>query len=556
MDSKASQRLKEYEKILDALEDKISVVDRDYRYLIVNRAFLKHLNKEENQVIGMLAPDIMGKDIFEDVIKKNLDYCFEGNIVKYEMKCIYPEIGERDLAVTCIPIDENSNVDRVVCVANDITERKKVDAALRESARKYRDIFENINEGIIQTSPDGDILCINPAFAHIMGYNTPEELLFEVKKTFELYANPDDRLLMKRLLGEHEKLQYFEVQLKRRDKSIIWGAINSYIVKDQRGEIRYYEGTLQDITKRKLADEALRESEMRYRLIVNTANEGIWTLNTDTITTYVNKRMADMLGYSVEEMVGQAVEAFMFEEDWADHSKVMQNRKKGISEIYERRFRHKNGQTVWTISSGTPLIANEPAIKGSFAMFTDITKHKEAEEQLRHSQKMEAIGTLAGGIAHDFNNILTGIIGYAQIIKMFHIPEDSPAKKSVENILAAGNRAKALVNQILTISRKVEQKKSNIMLAPIIKEVSKFIRASLPSTIQIRLAINCEKGTVFADPTQIHQVLMNLCTNAAHAMKDNGGILEIKLEELQLKEEKTEGFITLSLGALSQINCI
>jgi signal transduction histidine kinase len=169
----------------------------------------------------------------------------------------------------------------------------------------------------------------------------------------------------------------------------------------------------------------------------------------------------------------------------------------------------------------------------------DISERKESEKekallqaQLKQAQKMEAIGTLAGGIAHDFNNILTPISGYTELA-LRKIPEDSKARNNLEQVLTAVQRAKGLVQQILTFSRQEGQQRCALEIKSIIKEALKLLRASLPSTIEIRSYMNTE-GSVIADPTQIHQVMLNLCTNAHHAMRDNGGILEIRLDDVQL----------------------
>jgi signal transduction histidine kinase len=158
------------------------------------------------------------------------------------------------------------------------------------------------------------------------------------------------------------------------------------------------------------------------------------------------------------------------------------------------------------------------------------------EEQLHQAQKMEAIGTLAGGIAHDFNNILTAILGYAELASL-DLLGDSRAKDHLQQSIKAAHRAKELVLQILTFSRQGKQERKPLNIKPIIKEALKFLRASLPSTIEIRQDIEEDLGTIEADPTQVQQVLMNLCTNAAHAMGENGGVLGVSLSKWNVDGE-------------------
>lgn len=189
--------------------------------------------------------------------------------------------------------------------------------------------------------------------------------------------------------------------------------------------------------------------------------------------------------------------------------------------VTARPFKNENGQLLGVVES-----------------FQDITELKQAvvekndlEGQLRHSQKMESIGTLAGGIAHDFNNILTAIIGYAELGKIDK-PEGINQEKYFHEIRKAGDRAKDLVQHILTFSRKTEQAKAPVQVHLILREVIKLIRASAPTSIEIREDVETHCGYIFADPTQIHQVLMNLCTNAIHAMEENGGFLDIILKSV------------------------
>jgi len=158
---------------------------------------------------------------------------------------------------------------------------------------------------------------------------------------------------------------------------------------------------------------------------------------------------------------------------------------------------------------------------------------KSLEMQLQQAQKMEAIGTLAGGIAHDFNNILSAIIGYSELA-LREVSEDTKLYSYVQGVRKAGKRARNLVSQILSFSRQSEEERKPIQIAPILKESLKLLRASLPATIEIRQNFGARLGNVMADPTQIHQVIMNLCTNAAHAMREKGGVLEVSLESADL----------------------
>jgi len=165
-----------------------------------------------------------------------------------------------------------------------------------------------------------------------------------------------------------------------------------------------------------------------------------------------------------------------------------------------------------------------------------VSREAELETQLRQVQKMEAIGTLAGGIAHDFNNILAAIMGYTEMA-LYDVPEGSSGRRNLEQVLKAGYRGKDLVKQIITFSRRRDEERRPMRISPIVKEALKLLRASLPTTLDIRQNIKTQPGMVLADPTQIHQVLMNLISNAAYAMREKGGVLEVSLTDVDINPD-------------------
>ena len=279
-----------------------------------------------------------------------------------------------------------------------------------------------------------------------------------------------------------------------------------------------------------------RQAEASLRSIFRVAPIGIGVVQ-NRVLTQVNDRICEMIGYAAEELVGQSARIlYPTDEDFefVGREKYLQIHAKGTGSV-ETRWQRKDGEIIDVLLSSTPLDPSEWA-KGVTFTALDITASKQAEQErlrledrLRRSQKMEAIGTLAGGIAHDFNNILAAIIGFTELATI-GAQGNGETTANLAEVLKASFRARDLVRQILTFSRQTETEFGPIHIQLIVKEALKLLRASLPSTIQIRQDV-ASKGLVLGDPTQLHQVVMNLCTNAYQAMHARGGVLEVSLSE-------------------------
>lgn len=199
----------------------------------------------------------------------------------------------------------------------------------------------------------------------------------------------------------------------------------------------------------------------------------------------------------------------------------------------------KNGNIILCEWFNTTILDSKNTVVGIASMVRDITEARHLEEQARKSQKMEAIGTLAGGIAHDFNNILSAIFGYTEMAQM-KLSADHPSSADLDQVLKAGRRAQDLVKQILAFSRQTEQTLTPIQIHIIVEEALKLLRASIPTTIEIQRDIDPTSGAVLSDATQLHQITMNLCTNAYHAMRETGGILTVKVHPVQILADDTK----------------
>ncbi len=286
------------------------------------------------------------------------------------------------------------------------------------------------------------------------------------------------------------------------------------------------------IDDRMQAEEELRKSEERLQLIFNTNPDPVVVYDGNGFPLYLNPAFTKVFDWHLNELQGKRIPFVPRDQEKISKAKINQIYKSGNPVRFETKRLTKHGEIVNVLLSAAIIKDLQGRNNGLVVNLKDITEQKTIEAQLRQSQKMEAIGTLAGGIAHDFNNILSGIFGYAQLITM-DLKDPDKVRKNIKQVVKGAQRASDLVQQILTFSRQAEHKKYPLELFLIVKEAIKFLRSSIPATIEIKEKIS-SRATVLADPTQAHQVVINLCTNAYHAMRDSGGILYVELDEIEI----------------------
>jgi PAS domain S-box-containing protein len=271
-----------------------------------------------------------------------------------------------------------------------------------------------------------------------------------------------------------------------------------------------------------LAERALRESEERYRRIVETTNEGVWQLDEKTRTTFVNGRMAAMLGYTPEQLLGVSMLEFIHEGSRSAAKQAITSRTRSASSSVEVRFVRSDGKDLWVLLDSTPIFEGAGYV-GALAMAMDVSQRKRLEEQLRQAQKMEAIGNLAGGVAHDFNNILSVILGYAQMMLEALKPGD-PLRDDLEELNRASERARDLTAQLLAFSRRQILEPRTLDLNQVLRGLEPMLRRLLREDIELSFLTSPDTGTVFADSGQIEQIVINLSVNARDAIHGAGKI--------------------------------
>jgi PAS domain S-box-containing protein len=513
---------------LESITDIFFIVDNQWAIQYANGEFERVTKKSRDMLLGKNLWEtlpLMEGTIFHDnflrAISERTPMTFEARAAdKY-----WVEVG-------IYPSSEGLSI-----YLKDIAKRKDAEQALRQAEQRYRAIFENSPEGIYQTTLDGRFIAANPACARLLGYESPDELISAVRNIgIQIYADPGKRGEVLRLLKKNGKIQGFEAELRHRDGHILWVSITGQSVCDEQGEVVAIQGALRDVSEIKKANAAREQSELRYRELVENANSIIMRRNPEGKISYFNEYAQKFFGFTEDEIIGKHVVGTIVPEtdsagqDLRQLIDVISHFPENYTTSENENIR-KDGERVWISWTNKPIYNDDGALRELLCVGNDATERKKLEEQLRHAQKMEAVGTLAGGIAHDFNNILAVMIGN---IELADDDASEETRHHLRQALNAGLRGRDTIRQILTFSRKGEQKTKILHLIPLLSDLVKMLRPSFPTTIEISLNIGSDRDTVRADPTQIQQVIMNLCTNAKDAMSPAGGLLEISLEERQL----------------------
>ncbi|MCB2192196.1 MAG: PAS domain S-box protein [Deltaproteobacteria bacterium] len=414
----------------------------------------------------------------------------------------------------------------------DVTDLNRAQKALKDSERRFRSVVENSLSGIYVVQ-DGKLVYVNPRLVSLLGHSEARELLG--REPWDS-VHPEDLEMVKSggWLRQHLDVaqRHYSFRAIRGDGTTVWlDALDTHIMYQGR---KASLGNVVDITQRKAAEEALKQSEEQYRLLVNNAQDAIFILQ-DGLFVFANPEVERVTGYTQDELKNVDFKKIIH----PDHLAVVAQRysermagKKAPND-YPMRIVSRGGRERWIQVKGTRITwKGRPAL-----LYTarDITRQRAMESKLRQSQKLEAVGTLAGGIAHDFNNMLAAIMGYAEL-SLDSARRGSELAENLEQILKAGERGRGLVQQILNFSKGAEREIEHLDLGAMVSEALKLLRAAIPSNIKIETDLSA-CGPVLGDPIQLHQVLVNLVTNAAQAMEETGGVVELSLQSIEVTSE-------------------
>ena len=558
-------------------------VSRDGEMLFANPRYMTLFGCGSNaQVIGMPITDRVAPQCRDEILEKNRRR-ERGETVpnSYETLGLHQDGSVFPLRLDVTLIDWEGHPS-TFCFLSDISRQKEMEKALRESEERFRLLYEEAPIAYQCLDQEGFFLEVNEAWLRLLGYSK-QDVIGRWFGDFLVSAHADElRKSLSKYISFGE-ISGVEFQMLRRDATRITVECSGKVSHDRDGRFMQIHCVLRDVTQQRLAEEALKESERRYRNLFEDAPIAIWEEDFTELMEYLeglkNSGISDFRSYfesypdevircaslakliSVNKATLNLYEAESIS-DFSDGLKSISCSEsfKAFREVIlglmegKTRFEFENvhqtlkGNKMFVILK--LLLSCCEGGSGSKALISviDTTERKRLEDQLRHVQKMESIGTLAGGIAHDFNNILASIIGYTELA-IQDLPGSGSVSDDLHQVLQASYRARDLVKQVLSFSRKVgAQERSPMDIVPLIKETVKFLRASIPTTVEIRESIPSRPMVMMADPTQIHQVLINLCTNAAQAMETTGGMLGIGLTDFTLDEEAALAYPELKPG--------
>ena len=560
----AEKRLLEQSQIMQGILEHTHAMavylDRQFNFIWVNRAYAETCKHPQSYFPGKnhfdLYPHHENQAIFQRVVDMGEPFFVEAKPFEF------PDQPERGLTYwdwSLIPVtDDAGTVIGLVFTLAEVTKRIVAENELRKSENRISSIFRSAPIGI-GVVVDRVLTDVNSRLCDITGYdrgdliNQSARMLYPDDQEFEFVGREKYAQIADRGTGT------VETHWRCKNGAIIDVLLSSTPI-DLNDQSKGVTFTALEITERKKTENALRHSERRFRELAELLPETIYEMDLEGNLTFVNQNAFEKFGYTKEDL-DHGLNAFHMIID-KDRAKAKENFKKivhgesvGIQEYTAQR---KDG-TAFPALFHSSAIRISREVVGLRGFIIDITQEKQLQAQLEHSQKMKAIGTLAGGIAHEFNNMLSIIIGNAELAAD-DIPKWSPIADRLQEIQNASLRAKEVVRRLLSVARKSPSMKKPVEIRTLLEDALDLLRKTMPSTVSIQRNILCRAETILADPTEINQVIINLCTNALHAMHEETGVIQVCLEPVssellssaRFKKPKPGAYVKLTVTDTGQ----
>ncbi len=526
----------------------VVVLDPQGRIVRLNHAFVATTGYPLDTVMGKYFWDyfVIPEDL--EKIKARFRGLQPSHFPAAGQKYLVTKAGERRLIAwsdTTI-LNKDGAVKFIISTGIDITARKKAEALLRESEKRYKMLFESAPDAILIMEADGEragrIVAANQAAAAMHGYTVPEILDLNIAVLNPTVNAPPFNGRMPRILaGDWIKE---EITHQRKDGTIFPVEIHAGLMELE--DRKYILAFDRDISERRQGEEALREAHQAQQSLIQASPLAIFVLDPEGRVRMWNPAAVRMFGWREEEVLGRplpTVPKDKLEEYQGFLKRILSG--ESLTGLELRRCRKDDSPIELRVFTA-PLYDAHEQITGIMVMNADITESKRLKEQLLQAQKMEVVGRLAGGVAHDFNNLLTTITGYSELVLNF-MDEDDPLRQDVAEIRMAGERAASLTRQLLAFSRKQLLQPKVLDLNLVMDNMGKMLQRLIGSDIDLVITPDTALGRVMADPGQIEQVILNLAINARDAMPQ-GGRLTIETANVDLKKSYTRGHMDLQPG--------
>jgi len=523
------------DRILNSMQENVIVISPDYTIVDSNDCFMRFYGKNRNEIIGHKCYEITHqasqpcsgiehpcpmKEVLKNKFAVNIEHMHKDKHGKDILVGI----------VTFPMVNLDGEVEYIVEVQRDITGCKRVEEELQESEEKYRSLVENVKLGVFRSTlgSTDKFLEVNQAMEEITGYSREELLRMNV---CDLFMNPEERESVLEEMALVKGRIAKELNFKKKDGTKIVVLDTKALVRDSNGELLYFDGILEDITERKQAEEALRESEERYRNLFDSTTDIVQSVAPDGNFIYVNKAWFKTLGYTEAELSKLNMCNIIHPESLKYCQEKLARVMAGeyISNI-QATFMTKDGRSIQVEGSESPRIIGGSVI-ATQCFLHDVTERKKMEEQLIVTDRLASIGELASGIAHELNNPLTGVIGFSELLLEKDVPNE--IREDIAIIHNEAMRAAEVVKNLLTFGRKHTPLKQLVNINSVIASVL-GLRAyeQKVSNIKVVKRLASDMPEVMADSFQLQQVFLNIVINAEYSMQEahRGGVLTIMTE--------------------------
>jgi len=500
----------------------------------VNAKLAEILGYKPEEIMGKLGPDMVVHPEDWPMVRDHLQNRISGKIesVHYEFRGIRKD-GQLYYAEVYGSATVYEGEPAVIGTLLDITERKKTEQRLIEAEKRYRSIFENAVEGIFQATNDGRILVVNPALSRMLGYESPEDCLATIWNLGEQhYVNPSDRERLLSLLEEKGLVIGFECELYRKDKIKIWVSINVRAVYDENGNFLYQEGSIEDITAKKIAQDELRRLGEFNKAIIDNAPVAIFTLDKKGVFTSVNPALAVLSG------LGENAEKKLIGFNWLENPYTI---KSGLADFIKKGLKgeafhlwdfpfvtYKGDRNLYMDFKGVPLFGKDGSVEGLLCIIEETTERVKTRAKLMQEVKMATLGRLVAGVAHELNNPLATLVAYAELAQSsidailegnLNQLELEELKTYLDIIQEQAFRCKNAIVDLLNIPKKNGLEKTPININNLIEDIIQSMQLD-KDTLRIKKDLHPHLLCAIGDISAVRQVIKNVIKNALDAVED------------------------------------